>query len=125
MQTNTNLLLVSFACAFGVSLGVLILLALAYVPFEVRGPVFAVGFFVLSYIFYHVKDIKLIMVYSLIAVGLLFLLFPTFMYLGIPAAFPEREIKISTESLLLITGTTGLASLVLGYALMKVQFKGK
>ncbi len=118
-QTNLNLLLISLICGFGVSLGVLVLLYLAGVRNVIMAPVFVIGVAVLSYFFYRMKDIKLVLSYSLIATGALFVLFPAFMYLGIPQALPGKEIKISLEQFLMISIATGVSALVLAIALIK------
>ncbi|PIY60766.1 hypothetical protein COY95_00090 [Candidatus Woesearchaeota archaeon CG_4_10_14_0_8_um_filter_47_5] len=124
-QTNLNLALISFGCAFGVSLGALVLLHLAMANPIGYAPLFVLGAVVLSFVFYRVADIKLVMVYSLMALGLLFLLFPMFMYLGIPRALPDRPIEITVQQAVLISAATGAAALVLAVALMKAQFKGR
>lgn len=124
-QTKLNTGLIAFVCAFGVSFGVLVLLGLAYAPMDVRAPIFTIGVLVLSYFFYHLKDIRLILVYSLGALGILFLLFPMFMYLGIPKAFPEYEIKISGEQAALIGISTGASALVLAIALLRSPLRYK
>ncbi len=124
-QTNLNLLLISLVCAFGVSLGALVLLMLSGAPAWVRGPIFVIGVAILSYFFYHVKDIKLVLSYSLVALGLLFILFPTFMYLGIPKMLPEKGIMITMEQAALIMLATGFGALVLAIALIKSPLKGK
>ncbi len=124
-QTKLNLALVSFICAFGVSLGVVVLLALAGVVHDVLAPIFVIGTVVLSYFFFHDGDIRNILAYTLVALGLLLLLFPTFMYLGIPKSFPELDIRITDGQALMVGASTGLAALILAFAILKSPFKGK
>jgi hypothetical protein len=123
-KTTLDLALISFACAFCVSLGVIVLLQLGGTKFEALAPIFVIGAVVLSYVFYRIGDIKLILVYSLGAVGILFVLFPTFMYLGIPRAVPE-QIEITLEQAVAISVATGVAALILAIALLKSPLKGK
>jgi hypothetical protein len=122
-QTKLNTALISFTCAFGIAVGVVVLLGLVGTRIESLAPIFAIGAVVLSYFFYGVGDIKLILAYSLVAMGFLLLLFPMFMYLGIPNSFPE--IRITGTQALLIGLSTGLAALVLAIAILKSPFKGK
>ncbi len=124
-KTTMDLALISFACAFCVSLGVIVLLQLGGGRFEVLAPVFTIGAVVLSYVFYRIGDVKLILVYSLGAVGILFVLFPTFMYLGIPRAVPGQMIEITLEQAVAISVATGVAALILAIALLKSPLKGK
>ena len=124
-QTNVNLVLISLICAFGISVGTLVLLWLAGAPFPAREPVFAIGAFVLSYLFYRVGDIKLVLSYSLLALGIIFLLFPAFMYIGIPNALPGKEIMISGEQALMISFATGVGALVLAVAIIKSPLKSR
>ncbi|MFH1470737.1 MAG: hypothetical protein ABIF01_03240 [Candidatus Micrarchaeota archaeon] len=124
-QTSLNLVLISFICAFGVSLGALVLMLLAGAPTFARGPVFVIGTAVLSYFFFRTSDIKLVLSYSLVALGILFVLFPAFMYLGMPNALPDRNIIISPEQAFLIILATGFSSLVLAVALLRSPLKSK
>jgi hypothetical protein len=122
-ETKLNILLISFICAFGISFGALVLLGLAYMPFELRAPIFVIGALVLSYFFYRIGDISRIIIYSLIGIGIVFFLFPTFMYLGVPKAFPGKEIVISQDQAILISIATGGSALILAIALLKSPFK--
>ncbi|MFH1448435.1 MAG: hypothetical protein ABIG39_06225 [Candidatus Micrarchaeota archaeon] len=124
-QTRLNLSLISFICGFVLSLAVLILLDMVGVGPEAMAPIFTIGVAVLSYLFYTIGDIKNILVYSLIAIGLLFLLFPMFMYLSIPGSLPEYEISISTEQAIFIGLSTGISALVLALAILKSPLKSK
>jgi len=124
-KTTIDLALISFACAFCVALGVIVLLQLGGTKFEALAPIFVVGAVALSYIFYRIGDVKLILVYSLGAVGILFVLFPTFMYLGIPRAVPGHTIEITLEQAVAISVATGVAALILAIALLKSPLKGK
>lgn len=124
-QTKLNTALISFTCAFGIAVGVVVLLGLVGTRGEALAPIFAIGAVVLSYFFYRTGDIKLILAYSLVAMGFLLLLFPTFMYLGIPNSFPELEIRITGTQALFIGLSTGIAALVLAIAILKSPFRGK
>ena len=124
-QTKLNSALISFVCAFMVSFGITVLLSLVGTEPRTMAPIFVVGAVVLSYFFYRVHDIKLILVYSFLAIGLLFVLFPAFVYLGIPRSLPGYEIKITSEQAVLISIATGASALVLAIALKNSPLKSR
>ncbi len=122
-QTKINSFLISFICAFGISFGAIILLHLVKTPAAALAPIFTIGIVVLSFFFYKINDPQVILGYSLLSVGLLFLLFPAFMYLGVPSSFPEYEIKVSLEQVILLGAVTAASSVVLAVAILKIKWK--